>query len=260
MLDFLPEAAVFDLDGTLLNTLEDLTGAVNHALAAAGLQPLPAAYVRLMVGQGISRLLHRAYVFSVAGREKPAAGTPLTAAQLTDLDLTVADQPAEEQLAQSFYQSYGEHCLDRTRPYAGIAQVLTAWHEQGVKLAVLSNKEDHLASRIIHYYFGRQLFDQVSGLKYDWPAKPDPASTLATLEHLGARPRASLFIGDSATDIQTARQAGCYPIGVCWGFRSAQELQQAGAAVLMQQPEDLMTLLPRTSRPIKDKRDDGAVR
>ncbi|MDD4368859.1 MAG: HAD-IA family hydrolase [Oscillospiraceae bacterium] len=248
MLDFLPEAAIFDLDGTLLNTLEDLAGSVNYALAATGLQALPVDYVRLMVGQGISRLLHRAYVFTAACPES-AGQVPLTPDTLTKLDLTAADQPAEARLAQKFYRYYGEHCLDQTRPYAGVEQALDAWRKQGVQLAVLSNKEDRLACRIIHHYFGRQLFAQVSGLKAGWPAKPDPASARDILRRLRAKPAASLFIGDSATDIQTARQAGCYPVGVGWGFRSARELRQAGAAVLLQQPEELTALLPLTPSP-----------
>ena len=200
--------AILDLDGTLLDTLDDLAASVNAALAQVGLPPRHRPEIERFVGDGARNLLARA----VAPR--PELLEPALAA---------------------WWVHYRAHCLERTRPFPGIPELLT---RSGRRLAVHTNKPGSLARQI---FAGLGLLDRfaiVTGGD-EAPRKPDPAGTLAIMRRLGARAGDTVFIGDSPTDVRTARGAGVRLVGVGWGFRPEAELRAAGAVTVVQTVAEL---------------------
>ena len=194
--------AILDLDGTLLDTLDDLAASVNAALLAVGLPTRPRQEIERFVGEGARLLLERA----VAPR--------------TDL--------AAEALA-AWWRHYDVHCLDRTRPFPGLPELLT---RSGRRLAVHTNKPGRVARHILAGLGLLERFAIVTGGD-EAPRKPDPAGTLDIMRRLSARPEDTVFIGDSPTDVRTARHAGVTMVGVTWGFRPGAELRAAGAVHLV---------------------------
>jgi phosphoglycolate phosphatase len=194
--------AVLDLDGTLLDTLDDLADSVNAGLASVGLPPRRRAEIARFVGEGTRLLLDRA----VAPRH----------------DLL---EPA----LSAWWTHYRAHCLVHTRPYPGIPGLLT---RSGRRLAVHTNKPGSLARQILAGLGLLERFAIVCGGD-EAPRKPDPAGTLGIMRRLGARPAETVFIGDSPTDVRTARAAGVRMVGVAWGFRSEPELRAAGAVTVV---------------------------
>jgi phosphoglycolate phosphatase len=194
--------AILDLDGTLLDTLDDLHASVNHALAVVGLPPRSRAETEAFVGEGARVLLARA----VAPR----------------LDLL---GPA----LAAWQAHYADHCLDRTRPYPGIPELLT---RSGRRLAVHTNKPGGMAR---HALAGTGLLDRFAEVTGgdEAPRKPDPAGTLAIMRRLGASREETVFVGDSPTDVLTARAAGVTAVAVTWGFRGREPLRAAGAVHLV---------------------------
>ncbi|HIS03502.1 MAG TPA: HAD-IA family hydrolase [Candidatus Pullichristensenella avicola] len=192
--------AIFDLDGTLLNTLDDLKNAVNAALARHGCAPRTLEEVRLFVGNGVKKLIERAV----------PAGTPEaeTAAILAD-----------------FRAWYSEHVNVETHPYAGIAALLGKLRAAGVKVGVNSNKFDAAVQLLMNDHFPG-LFDMAVGESEKVPKKPSPIGVQTLLKALGADAESAVYIGDSGVDEQTARNAGLPFIWVSWGFRKASELPQ----------------------------------
>lgn len=207
-------AAIFDLDGTLLNTLGDLCGAVNAALAAQGLPPITEAQTCERVGNGIRNLILRSLP---EGTDDAVAGQCLAV----------------------FRAHYENHLHDRTLPYDGIPALLRALRAQGVKVAVLSNKYDPASKRLIAHFFPG-LTDLALGERPGVPRKPDPTSVKEVLETLGARASETLYIGDSGVDMQTAKNAGLDSVGVTWGFRSRETLTENGAGSLVDHPAQLL--------------------
>ena len=194
--------AILDLDGTLLDTLDDLTASVNAALAEVGLPPRERLEIERFVGEGVRNLLSRA----VAPR----------------LDLL---EPA----LAAWWTHHRVHCLDHTRPFPGIPELLT---RTGRRLAVHTNKPGALARRILAGLGLLDRFAIVTGGD-EAPRKPDPAGTLEIMRRLGARPADTIFIGDSPTDVRTARAAGVRLVAVTWGFRLEAELRAAGAVTVV---------------------------
>lgn len=202
------KTVVFDLDGTLLNTLDDLADAGNRLCANRGWPTHTAEEFRYFVGNGIPKLIERL--------APPEHRTPAELAE-----------------ALAWFQAdYGAHLRDKTAPYPGIPAMLGRLKAAGVQLAVFSNKADPLAREVVASYFDPALFDLVRGQRPDTPVKPAPEGTRALLAALGADPAATLYVGDSNVDVQTARNAGLDCCGVLWGFRTRQELQQEGARYL----------------------------
>lgn len=217
---------LFDLDGTLLNTLDDLGTACNYALCAQGLPAHPLSMYASFVGNGIRNLIRRAACAS--------------------LHTTEIDSHLEDLLLTDFKAYYNDHNCDKTCPYPGIVTVLQTLKKQGVILAVASNKYQSATAHIVAHYFPH-LFDIVEGEREGRPRKPDPQIVRDIMGQLTSTVRKSrdedcFFIGDSVVDIQTARNAGLRVAACCWGFVPEQTLQAASPDVLLHTPEDIMHL------------------
>lgn len=209
---------IFDLDGTLLNTIDDLADAANWVCARNGWPTFPVDAYKQMVGNGIPKLVER-FTPPEARRPETLAGA----------------------LAQ-FSARYAAHKMDKTEPYPGVLQLLSSLRAEGVTVAVFSNKADGLCQPIIRNYFGEN-FALVRGNLPGVPTKPDPAGLLEMMKQLEARPESTLFVGDSNVDVQTAHNAGLAVIGVSWGFRGGAELRAAGADYVVDTPEQLLRLV-----------------
>lgn len=210
-------ACLFDLDGTLADTLADLAEATNHLLRAQGYPTHEAARYRYFVGNGVPKLIERA---------------------LPETARTEAILARSRELFDAYYAA---HYLDHTAPYPGIPVLLEALAGQGVHLAVVTNKPDGFARQIIASLFGAR-FAVVLGSRPGVPRKPDPAAALEAAGALDAAPGACLFIGDSGVDMQTAQAAGMTGVGVLWGFRDSAELLAGGAKKLISRPDELLRL------------------
>ena len=213
------KTVVFDLDGTLLNTIDDLADAGNRVCAARGWPQHTVEEYKYFVGNGIPKLVER---FS-----PPEARTPAV----------LADTLA------AFQADYGAHLRDKTAPYPGMPALLARLKAAGVQLAVFSNKADPLARQVVADYFDAALFDAVRGALPGVPTKPAPQGTLALMQAIGADPAATLYVGDSNVDVDTAHNAGLPCCGVLWGFRTRQELTDAGAEHLAADAEELWTVI-----------------
>lgn len=208
---------IFDLDGTLLNTLADLAAATNHALAEHKLPQRTTDEVRRFVGNGIHKLIERA---------------------------VPADTPAELQEAvfASFNRYYKEHCADSTRPYEGVPQLLQQLRTAGCRTAIVSNKADYGVQALAKQYFDGQL-DAACGERAGIAKKPAPDMLLASMQQLKAEPASTIYIGDSDTDLYTALNAGVACIGACWGFRGRAFLEAHGAKLLAENVGDIWELI-----------------
>lgn len=207
---------LFDLDGTLLNTIDDLTDAANWVCAQNGWPQHTVAEYKYMVGNGIPKLVER---FSPAEARTP-------------------DRLAET-LAQ-FTARYDAHKEDKTAPYPGIPELLKELKAAGIQTAVFSNKADALCGKIIEHYFGPGAFSAVRGSRPGVPTKPDPTGLWDLMRQLNADPATTLFVGDSDVDILTGHNAGLPAMGAVWGFRGAGELTAAGAEALAFRPGDIL--------------------
>ena len=228
----LTQAVVFDLDGTLLDTLQDLADAVNAALEKNGLPVRSVGDVRRFVGNGIANLIVRA----MPGGEYP------------DTLSSIADDPERvalhHRLLQDFSEYYGIHCEDNTRPYDGIIPLLEMLKKKGLRMAVVSNKADFAVKKLIPSYFG-DLIDVAAGEDeaHGIGKKPSPEMVLSALDQIGVTPEHAIYVGDSDVDIRTAKNAGMPCISVLWGFRSREFLLEHGAATLIEKPGELLAYL-----------------
>ncbi len=211
---------IFDLDGTLINSLYDLADAMNYALKKNRLPTHDREKYRFMVGNGISVLADRAMVVP--------EGT---------------DSQLKQQILADFNSYYNAHNTDLTVSYEGIPELLTQLDGLGIQYAVLSNKPDEFAPRIVKALFPQHQFAAVWGKRDYFPRKPDPTSVLALIQALGFDSEECLYIGDSDVDIKTARNAGLRNVGVSWGFRPVSELQAAGADFIANKPDQIISHL-----------------
>lgn len=206
--------AIFDLDGTLIDTIEDLGTAVNHALGLRGLPQHSIAQYRDMVGHGIRQL-----VINALG---PAAGDPLT-------DEVLAD----------FVDYYVAHIDVHSRPYPGMQQLLADLQKKGIRLSVASNKFQQGTEKLVREFFPDIHFVAVLGNSPELPLKPDAAVVQLIMEKAGVSREETVFVGDSATDMKTAANGGVRSIGVSWGFRPRTDLQESGAMDIADSAEEL---------------------
>ncbi|MBE6778723.1 MAG: HAD family hydrolase [Ruminococcaceae bacterium] len=195
-------AVVFDLDGTLLNTLVDLASSVNYALTAGGYPIRTLDEVRSFVGNGVTKLI---------ARSLPASATQAEVAQTLAV----------------FKEHYAVHQMDVTAPYEGIPSLLATLHQAGVRMAVVSNKLQSAVEELRQHFFAEHITVAV-GDEPPRPVKPAPDGTLAALERLGVPPEEALFVGDSDVDVCTAHNVGMRCLAVSWGFRDAASLRAAG--------------------------------
>ena len=208
---------LWDLDGTLLDTLQDLRDAVAHALTTHDLPPRSLTEIRAMVGNGIRKLVERAV---------PEGTAP-----------AVTDRVFEE-----FRAYYALHCSDTTVPYAGIRKLLTELRAVGIRSAIVSNKADFATKNLVMKHFG-DLVDFATGAREDMPKKPAPDMIAYALAEMHASPAEAVYIGDSEVDVKTAENASLPGIFVNWGFRDEAELRRAGARVIVSSPEELRGIL-----------------
>jgi len=213
-------AVLFDLDGTLLDTLEDLADAVNAALAALGFPEHSVAAYRYFVGDGVETLMRRAL-------------PPAAAADGSQLSRAVDLQRAE----------YRRRWHAKTRPYPGVPDLLGELERRGIRMAVLSNKPDAFVGEMVRHFFPAVRFEVARGARPGVAVKPDPGSALGIAAEMGVPAADFLYLGDTNTDMRTAIGAGMTPVGALWGFRTEEELRASGAEVLISRPADLVGLL-----------------
>lgn len=212
---------IFDLDGTLLNTIDDLADAGNHVCQAHGWPAHTVDEFKYMVGNGIPNLVSR---FTPDG---------LSPAEL-------------DQALSEFSAYYGQHKQDKTAPYPGVPQLLAALKGAGVCLSVLSNKAHAMAGPVVEHYFPG-VFEYVQGALPDAPLKPDPTLLHTLMENIGAKPETTLFVGDSDVDVLTGKNGGLTVCGVLWGFRERDELKDAGAEWIIHSPDQLAAIVTGTA-------------
>lgn len=205
--------AIFDLDGTILDTLQDLADSLNVILIRHGMPERTVGQVRQFVGNGIRRLIHLAV----------PDGTP---------------PELEEQCYQDYLPYYQIHCADHTRPYEGITGLLSALRSGGCRIAVVSNKADSAVQSLCEQYFPG-AFDYAVGERPGISKKPAPDSVNEVLQKLGFARDQAVYIGDSEVDILTARNAGMDSLTVTWGFRDEEFLMNSGAVRLVHRPEEI---------------------
>ncbi len=208
------QAVIFDLDGTLLNTLGDLRNAVNYALRRRGWPERTTEEVCAFVGNGIRNLMR------------------------LSMPEGMSDDVIDAGLAE-FYEYYSAHMQDETVPYDGIMELLRQLKADGKKIGILSNKVHTAAVPLCRHYFG-DLPDVIFGERPGVPRKPDPTSCLELMEKLGVTREETVYVGDSGVDMNTARNAGLLACGVTWGFRSRQVLLTSGANLLIDTPAGLL--------------------
>jgi phosphoglycolate phosphatase len=212
-------AIVFDLDGTLLDTLDDLAVAANRVLAAMGQPEHPVTAYRYFVGDGLQTLMERILPENLRTR------TVLEAAMV------------------SFQKEYAENWHERSTPYPGIADLLNQLTAEGWSMSILSNKPHDFTRLCVQRLLPDWVFEPLLGQRPGVPKKPDPAAALEIAAFHDCSPENILYVGDTAVDMQTARAAGMDAVGVLWGFRTRDELQTAGARYLISHPGQLLPLL-----------------
>jgi phosphoglycolate phosphatase len=213
------DAVIFDLDGTLLDTIDDLADCMNWALAQHGYAPRSREECKHFVGDGVVTFARRA--LGEHGRDEQTAA----------------------RVAASLRRRYAQHWADKTRPYPGIAELLEGLRQRGLKTAVFSNKPDDTTQLTVRTLLKDFRFDIVCGALPGMALKPDPAGAIALARDLGVKPDRVLYLGDTDTDMRTAVAAGFFPVGALWGFRTAEELLANGAKVLVEKPQDVLGLL-----------------
>jgi phosphoglycolate phosphatase len=212
------KAVLFDLDGTLLDTIEDIAYAANRVLAWRGLPIRPMDAYRAAVGNGARQLMERV---------------------LPEIN---RDPGTIEKCFAAFLKEYGEHWNVNTRPYPGVPEMLDALQARGLKMAVLSNKPADFTRKCVYGMLSKWKFDPVIGAEGGVPAKPDPAGALDIAKRLGIPPEGFVYLGDSGVDMKTANAAGMFAVGALWGFRSREELTREGAKILLERPQDIIHL------------------
>ncbi len=214
------KACIFDLDGTLTNTLRAIAHFGNMALGAYGMAPIETEDYKMYVGDGRDKLIHRI------------------------LNVHNADTPEMFEKVRDVYdENYEKDYLYDTDAYDGIQELLGELRKKGIKLAVCSNKPDNVVHFVTDNIFGKDFFDCVMGVVDGKPTKPNPYSALKICEELGVKSEECLFLGDTNVDIFTAKNASMTSVGVLWGFRGRTELVQAGADYIAENPHVILQLV-----------------
>ncbi len=214
------KAIIFDLDGTLLDTLETLSYYGNTTLEKFGIAPYEKDAYRYMIGNGAKILIRR----MLAGRD-------------------CETEELFEKAYNAYITAYNSDTLFKTEIYPGIEALLAALREKGMQIAVLSNKPHEATVPILKSFFGEETFTVMRGAMEGVPIKPDPTAALEIAKILGAEPAECLYVGDTAVDMETGKRAGFYTIGVLWGFRDREELTAGGADRIVENPAEILECL-----------------
>lgn len=212
------KAVLFDLDGTLADTLTDLATSANYALAHFGFPTHETEKYKYFVGNGMSVLVSR-----ILPEDK-------------------RDDKTHATVKKVFLSHYGAHYADNTRAYSGVPEVVAALKEKGIKVAVVTNKAHEAAIKVLEKLYPN-TFDVICGQRDGIPTKPAPDMPLSVMAKLGVKPEECAFVGDSGPDAATGVNCGATPIGVLWGFRTADELRENGAKYLAATPEELLSVI-----------------
>jgi phosphoglycolate phosphatase len=212
------DGVIFDLDGTLVDTLEDIADAMDRVLALEGVPGHTYAEYRYLIGHGIRNLVTEALPAKLRSAERI------------------------ERCYARMLEDYGAHSLVKTRTYEGVPELVRALRADGVSLAVHSNKADAPTQAIVAALLDAGDFAAVVGARPEAPLKPDPAVALDIAARIGLSPARMVYLGDSLVDMRTGVAAGMTPVGAAWGFRTPEELTGSGAAVVIDAPLDLLAL------------------
>lgn len=216
------KACIFDLDGTIINTSESLRYSVSETMKCFGYPELDKEHTMSFVGNGGRNLIRRALALNGNNSEN-------------DLEK-----------AHAIYKRiFKENCTRDNSAYAGMPEVLAELKKMGMKLAVISNKSQSGSENCVSKVYGKTLFDLVYGERPGVPLKPDPAGISALIEELNLKPEECLYVGDGETDMQGGNAAGCTTVGVTWGYRSREILEENGADYLIDDPKELLYLLTK---------------
>lgn len=220
MAEIMKKLVIFDLDGTLSDSIHSIKYCTDRALAPLGMGPFSEEEYKYFVGDGAANLIKRALA---------AAGD-------------VENINFEEVFAR-YKELFAVDCMYEVKPYDGIKELLQALKDKGVKLAVLSNKPHAETIRVIEYLFGKDVFDVLHGQIEGVPIKPDPAGAFRIMEQLEINAENVLYLGDTATDMKTGKGAGLFTIGALWGFRKREELEESHADAIIGHPMELLEYL-----------------
>ncbi len=211
---------IFDLDGTLLDTLETIFYYANLALEKFGIAPYDKDAYRYMIGNGAKTLIRR----MLRGRN-------------------LETEEMFEKVYPTYIDAYNGDTLYKTEIYPGICDLLAALRERNIKIAVLSNKPHEATVPILKSFFGAETFTEMRGAMEGVPIKPDPAAALDIAAKMQCKPEECLYVGDTAVDMETGKRAGFYTIGVLWGFRDRAELSESGADRIVEKPAEILECL-----------------
>ncbi|MCQ2441466.1 MAG: HAD-IIIA family hydrolase [Clostridia bacterium] len=212
------KAVLFDLDGTLADSLLDLATSADYALGNLGYKGHTLKEYQYFVGNGIPKLIERS------------------------LPENARDTQTVQKCLQIFMPYYKEHCDDKTYAYDGMPELVASLKKLGYKTAVITNKAQEMAEKVVLRLIG-DSFDIVCGKREGYPAKPDPKLTLEVMSELGVKPEECVFVGDSQTDMATAINSGALPIGVLWGYRTKSEIEKSGAKFIVSNAEEIIQIL-----------------
>jgi phosphoglycolate phosphatase len=213
------KAVLFDLDGTLLDTIADLTDSMNMALNHFGFPDHDVATCKRFVGDGVEMFAFRA------------------------LPENSRDQAMVAKCAALMREEYSKRWAKKTLPYEGISELLDQLTSRNLKMAILSNKPDDSTKEMVAELLSKWRFHPVVGAQPSVPRKPDPTAAVQVSQQLRLSPERFLYLGDTGTDMRTAQGAGMFAVGALWGFRSAEELMESGAQVLVEHPRKVLKLL-----------------
>lgn len=222
MMAVMYKACIFDLDGTLTDTLESLRFSVNETMKEIGLEGISRDQCRKFVGNGASVLIQK--VLKASGDEN-----------LVHF----------EEAMDIYRKIFDRYCMYQVKPYEGIPKLLEYMKSRGMKLGVLSNKPDIQAVHVVETVFGKQMFDEIQGQRPGIPRKPDPFAALAIAERFGVQPEETLYIGDSEVDAATGKAAGMDTVLVLWGFRSLEELSESEPDIMVKSTDEIIDLIEK---------------
>ncbi len=211
-------AIIFDLDGTLVDTLEDIADAMNSVLLRRGYPTHEYGTYKIMVGEGLKNLTERC----------------LPEAERSEANIA--------KCLAMMMEEYGKHYVEKSQLYGGISELLDTLTKAGLQMSILSNKADELTQKICSRLLQRWHFNVIMGHSERFPRKPNPASALHIAQCMNVEPEHILYLGDTAIDMQTANAAGMYAVGATWGFRGREELENGGARLIIDAPVELLNI------------------